>query len=167
MASGDHFDFIKASAFVRQGAALDDILRPSGRLAGVPLGKADAYGSEFAVNHNGTPLATGITVQLLVVDDPENPSPSGNVRLGVSIKPLTSGSSDLSGPPAANEVLATVAVSGTVGVITIADVAVPNAKLAGLAAGGRAFVQVRRVGTDAADTHRGRVLLTGASLRDT
>jgi hypothetical protein len=73
----------------------------------------------------------------------------------------------LTEPAHTNEVLVTVATDATAGEVTIGSAAIANAGLTSLAAGNWARVFIRRVGTDALDTHPGRVLLVGVSIKDT
>lgn len=170
MATGDLIEFLRPGDLQPDNGPLNQnriVPVASTGLGALPLGKSDGYLSMFQVPINGTPLATGLTIGVCIVDDPLNPGAGKNVRLGVTVVPDLTTSGVLTAPAHTNEVLATVAVDATEGEVTIASVAVANAGLTSLAAGNFARVYVRRVGTDALDTHPGRVLLVGVSIKDT
>jgi hypothetical protein len=184
MASGDQFGFFVAkdltpqnglayevplSAVVPPVAATNLGGAPSGIL-GVPLNKDGSHSYQVAsrVWHNGTPLPTGLTFTLGLVDDPMNPNASGAIVVGITVKPVISGTSDYSQTSAGAEVLTTITMPATSGVDKSTTIAIANASLASLAAGNQFVVQVRRVGpSNAADTHTGVVLLTSLTISDT
>jgi hypothetical protein len=182
MASGDLFGYYLGKDLVPQnglayevplspGAPPSSTGGPATGMIGVPLNKdaIHAYQLEGRVNVNGAPLTTGLTFSLSLVDDPMNPNPggAGAISLGVSVKRIVSGTSDLTQTSFGTEVVTTVTMPATSGVVLIQAVAVANANLGSLAAGNHFVVQVRRIGTNAADTHQGVVLCTGVSISDT
>jgi hypothetical protein len=183
MASGDQFDVIRPKDLTPlDGLAyevpLSQVIAPSATtnlggsaqgLVGVPLNR-DAYHYYQAMSRvwaNGTPLPTGLTFKLGLVDDPMNPDASGAIVVGITVKPVISGTSDYSQTSAGTEVTATITMPSTSGVDKATSVAVANANLSSLAAGGAFILQVRRIATNAADTHTGVVLLTSISVSDT
>ena len=175
MAAGDTLAHVRPQDFSRSdGFPGDVILRPNGRVVGNPLGKGDATGKgagDYTGVHfipsTGAPLVIGVTLALLLQDDPENAGAGLVVRLSVSVKPMVTAVDDGTVPLAANEVAASVTINAVAGVVTTALIAIPLAKLNALAAGGWAMVRVRRLGSNSADTHPGRVLLTGCVVKDT
>jgi len=79
-----------------------------------------------------------------------------------------SGTSDLTSTSAATEVGVSITMPSTAGVVILTDTAIANAALpASLAAGDRILVTIRRIGSNAADTHSGRVILGNVTVSDT
>jgi hypothetical protein len=171
MATGDRIDLIDPKSLIPINGIFNEVpLVLSGVFAGVPLPKSDTVGYVFEsrIPTTGTPLSTGLTFSIPVVDDPGNPDVGKVVRLGITVKRLVGGTSDYSLASAATEVFATVTTNATAGVIVLSSVAIANAALpASLAAGDRFLVQIRRNGTNVADTHQGRVLLGKITVSDT
>lgn len=118
---------------------------------------------------NAALLATGLTVELVLADDVNNPGAGKNAVFGVTIGPITSGTStfDESVLTSATEVTATVTMPATPGVMVIQAIALPVADLHGLAAGNTALVRIRRLGSNSSDTHPGRVVMLNADVRNT
>jgi hypothetical protein len=118
-------------------------------------------------------LTTGLTFSFLLADDPLNPDPGHNVEMGVTIGPITPGTSTYDQDPvtgplvSCTEILATVTLPNTAGVLTVASVAVPVSAMHSLAAGGWCMIRVRRLGLHPSDTHRHRVVLLGIDARNT
>jgi hypothetical protein len=138
-------------------------------IAGAPCNKLSnqAYQFQARVPLNGTPLSTGLTCVITVVDDPRNPGAGLVGKFGITIKRLNGGA-DYTQTNASTEVTGNVTMSSTTGNESTLSLAVTKAAIsASLAAGDSVLVQIRRLGTDAADTHPGVILLTGAVLQDT
>ena len=171
MATTDRIDLIDPKSLIPINGVYNEVpLVAVGVFAGVPLPKIDTVGYVFEsrIPTSGTPLTTGLTFSIPLLDDPQNPSVGLVVRLGITVKRLVSGTSDYTLTSAATEVLASVTMPATSGVINVASVAIANAALpASLAAGDRFLVQIRRVGSATADTHQGRVLLGKITVSDT
>jgi hypothetical protein len=174
MASGDLIAFIKPADLCPDlGPDVKPRLVPvapavlANGANAAPLGKEDGYTFLVQVPINGTPLSTGLTAAVVLADDPNNPGAGLAVKIGVTIVPVLTTAGVLSVPATTNEVTATATINATEGVVTITPVAVANNKLTSLAAGNWALVHLRRLGSDAADTHPGRVLIAGVSIKDT
>lgn len=125
---------------------------------------------------NAVALATGLTVELLLLED----TAPGNVDnlyyaavFGVTVGPITSATSTpdenaTTGPlVSTTEVTGTVTMPTTAGVLKTLSIAVPIANMNSLAAGGWAMVRIRRLGANASDTSRNRICLVGVDLRNT
>lgn len=176
MASGDQFALALPRDFWNGNGPNQQLSeRTSGIGAGLPLGRGvgnpapgDAWYFFGRIWANGTPLPTGLTFGLLWSDDPDNSNPAGVVRIGISVARIVSGTYNVRTPTAfGTEVLASLTAPATVGIVTLSSVAVANANLQSLAAGEPFAVKVRRVPTDAADTHTGRILIHAMTVRDT
>ena len=170
MATGDRIDHVRPRDLCPEGTILEAApLVASGNLLGVPLEKLDSKGFSFHVRvpTNGTPLSTGLTFQLALVDDPNNSDPGKVVRIGIAVKVLASGTDDLTTTGAGTEQFFTGTMNATTGVITLVSAAIANANLDSAAAGSLLLVRIRRNGSNAADTHNGRVLLTNITVSDT
>lgn len=168
MASGDQYDVLKPINFIAtNGPSLIPQLVPIGSYAGLPLAKLDTqyYVAEFRAVAG---VATGITIQTGLVEDSANADPGRVVRLGITIKVLASGTDtyDIT-TGAATEVTADVTMDATSGEVVLTNTAITAANADSIAAGSRALIAIRRVGSHANDTHRGRVILTGVTIRDT
>jgi hypothetical protein len=170
MASGDIFERYQPQALTSESGRLGQLV-PAGAVSGVRLGKGgptadgSAYLALGKVWANGTPLSTGLTVEVVIVDDANNPDPGAAVVLGATIVPLTSGGV-ITPPAQTNEATATVTLSSTEGNVTVATITVANSKLSSLAAGNNFLLRLRRVSTAVADTHTGAVILLGATVKD-
>ena len=170
MATGDRIDHIRPRDLSPEGSLLEFApLVQSGNVLGVPLEKLDGKGFTFVVRvpTNGTPLSTGLTFQLALVDDTNNSDPGKVVRIGISVKLLASTTDDLTTTGAGTEQFFTATMNATTGIITLLSAAIANANLDSAAAGSLLLVRVRRNGSNAADTHNGRVLLTNITVSDT
>jgi hypothetical protein len=99
-------------------------------------------------------FATGATFSLMVADDVNNADPGKVARFAVTVKKLATGTDVITLP-------------ATAGVVLVGSVAIVAANLDGAAAGDWVLLRVRRLGTSANDTHRGRVVLLGVEMRDT
>jgi len=172
MATGDRIAVLRGNVFVPSGTALYDHtpLYPTGVLLGMPLVKSDnkAFAATFRVPTSGVPLSTGLTFELELSDDVNNPSPGKNVELGITLKRIVSGTSDFSLTGAAAEVLTAVTMPATSGVALRQVIAIANAALpAGLVAGDLVLISIRRNGGNVLDTHGGVVLLSDVCVSDT
>ena len=179
MASGDLLTHVRPAEFTPDNGPQTGFsrIRPAGALVGLPLGKEDGLSFLFQIPVNGTPLSTGLTVELTWVDDPINPQAGGVINLGVEIIPITSGTTtDVDPAYGTNEVQATATIPATAAAFLSTSVAVANAKLSSAAAGNFVLVHIRRAGvynaTGAAasassDTHAGRPYLLGVVVKDT
>lgn len=121
---------------------------------------------------NASALTTGLTVNLTVLDDPLNSAAGKVAKFGVSIGPITSGTSTVDDDAVTGPLVSTTEVTGVVtltakGVAYNLSIAVAAASMNALAVGGTALIRIRRLGDDAADTHAGRVLLTLVDVRAT
>ena len=173
MASGDIFTQQQPKDLTPQNGIFNEVplvypVSAGGGVAGVPLNKLATQGYQFQcrVWNNGTPLTTGLTVQLALVDDPANSAPPR--RAGRGDDQAAGRLGDYTQTGASTEVTANVTMPATPGQLVTQTIAVAKAAIsASLAAGDNVLVQIRRIGTAAADTHQGRVLLTGATVQDT
>lgn len=170
MASGDQFAALAPTQFVAlNGPSLIPQLVPVGSYAGLPLNKLDTqyYVGEVRATAG---IATGITIGTALVEDPNtaNTDVGKVVRLGITVKVLASGSDtyDIT-TGAATEVTADVTMDATAGEVTLTNTAITAANADSIAAGSRALIAIRRIGSHANDTHRGRVILTSVTVRDT
>ena len=167
MASGDIVASVRPVEFVPDGGPVTfNPLRPVGALTGIPLGKENGFSFLFQVPANGSPLSTGLTATVAIVDDPTSLAPGKVIELGVTIEPFTTSTVDTD-PATTYEVLASCTINATANEPTLTAVAVTNANLSSLAAGNWALCHVRRVGTNAADTHTGRPYCIGVQIKDT
>jgi hypothetical protein len=135
-----------------------------------PKGKSSAYGT-FRVP-NVAALATGLTAALSLMDDTLNTAAGKATKFGVTIGPLTSGTSTPDDNATTGAFVSTTEATATstlttTGLAYTLSVAVPVATMNALAAGGVAMIRIRRLGDDVADTHTGRVLLFGVDVRNT
>lgn len=168
MASGDQYADLKPINFIAaNGPSLIPQLVPVGSYAGLPLAKLDTQ-SYVAEIRAVAGLATGLTIQTGLVEDAANGDPGRVVRLGITIKVLASGTDtyDLA-TGAATEVTADVTMDATSGEVVLTSTAITAANADNIAAGARALIAIRRIGSHANDTHRGRVILTSVTVRDT
>lgn len=170
MASGDQYADLKPIQFTAtNGPSLIPQLVPVGSYAGLPLAKLDTqyYVAEY---RNVAGLTTGITVQTGLVEDSAtyNTDAGRVVRLGITVKKIATGadSYDITSG-AATEVTADVTMDATSGEVVLTSTAITAANADSIAAGDRALIAIRRIGSHANDTHRGRVILMGVTIRDT
>jgi hypothetical protein len=152
---------------------------PVGRYSGVGFNAKTDSGVDWIFRLPATAgLSTGVTLNLLFADDPLNPDPGKVARFGVTcgefagttyipIDPTATGAdvgtettSDVDLPPDTNR--------PTLGKGRNVSVAITTANLgASVAAGDWVRLRLRRIGTHANDTHRGRVVFLGGDVRDT
>lgn len=171
MASGDQFDYIRPrDIFHENGQLIYPPLAQAGQgVFGLALNKLDTnyYNFITRVWANGTPVPTGLTFGLLLVDDPNNTDAGKVVRIGISGKLLVSGTDDLTTTGFSAETATNITMASTSGVVTLSSVAIANAALDTPAASAHMLIRIRRIGSNAGDTHQGKVLLLGVSVRDT
>lgn len=169
MATGDRIDIVPPQRFVREnGVPQRDPLMLVGGVLGLPLSKQD-NGFQFLtrVPTNGTPLSTGLTFQILLVDEPNNSDPGKVVRLGVTVKKIASGTDDLTQTGAGTEGAVNVTMPSTSGVAIVGSVAITTSNADSPSAGDLLLVRVRRIGSNAADTHKGVVCVAQVTVSDT
>lgn len=139
----------------------------TGDLRGLRLHKMDGdfYNWVFQIPANLT-MATGLTFTVVLVDDGALPSDLGKVvRLAVSVKLLASAeSTDLDAAGSA-ETAANITLQATTGQVTVATIAVTA--LDSAAVGNVVALRLRRVGSNAADTCQGSVILLGVFAKNT
>lgn len=172
MATTEQFDVIRATDLIpAQGnnAQVQLVTCGDGLIAGAPLRKLDTSGYMFIsrIPALGTPLPTGLTFGLILVDDPNNTGAGLVIRVGITVKLLATGTDTLTFTGAATETEASITMDATTGEYTLSSVAIANAALDSLAASSVYLVRIRRIGTAATDTHTGTVLLLGVTVRDT
>lgn len=169
MATGDRIDIVPPQRFVPEvGQPTDIRLRPSGVFLGFPMADADG-GFNFLtrVPNNGTPLSTGLTFQLLLVDDPNNSDAGKVARFGVTVKKIASGTDDLTATGAGTETAGNATMPSTAGVGVVLSLAVTTANADAPSAGDLLLVRIRRIASNAADTHKGVVLVAQVTVSDT
>lgn len=169
MATGDRIDIVPPQRFVPENGPVTDVkLRQSGAVLGFPLPDADT-GFYFMsrVPTNGTPVSTGLTFQILLVDDPSNSDPGKVVRLGVTVKKIASTTDDLTATGAGTEAVGTATMNATTGIVTALSIAVTTSNADSIAAGDLIEVRIRRTGSNASDTHKGVVLVAQVTVSDT
>jgi hypothetical protein len=118
------------------------------------------YTDVIKIPGNAT-LTTGVKFDLVCTDDGKNANDLGLVAvLGVTVKKLVSGTDtfDVTASGGA-EVTANVTLAATTNVATILTISVPTASLDSAAAGDTIVVRFRRVGSNASDTLKGRVVV--------
>jgi hypothetical protein len=171
MATTEQFDHVRAGDLSPLGGLVSQFSNrfavSAGGLIGRPLGKNDGYQFLVRIPALGTPVTTGLTFTLLRVDEASNGDASKVIRVGITAKLLASGTDTLTQTGASAEAEADLTSDATVGEATATDIAVATAALDVVAAGVWLLVQVRRIGTHANDTHSGRVILLGLTVRDT
>jgi hypothetical protein len=171
MASGDEIAYLRPLDLTPENGPphAPELQRLVGGVLGRLLRKQDAagYQSVLRIPSNGTPLGTGLTLQLATVDDPSNADPGKVYRLGVTVKKLASGTDNLTQTGAGTEATADVTADATSGELILTNVAVTTANADSPAAGDLVLVRIRRIGSHANDTHTGVPLLLGVSVRDT
>jgi hypothetical protein len=116
-------------------------------------------------------LVTGLTFKFMLVDDGTNAADLGSViQLEVTPFNLSTALSVVDWSLAASKGTPTtvnVTLGATTGLPILASVAIADAGLAGLAAGGIFGMRLRRIGDAAADTCQGRAILLGGSITNT
>lgn len=170
MATTEVLDFIKPSQMVpiHGDPGTTNLVRVGdGLVAGFPLPKLDGVGFTFVsrIPALGTPVGTGLTFGLLLVDDPGNTGAGLVVRVGITVKKIVSGTDTLTFTGADTETEASVTMDATTGEVVAAAVACTA--IDSLAASSWYLVRVRRLGIASTDTHLGRVICIGAEVRDT
>lgn len=171
MATTELITFIRPQDFVAEtGFASPPRLVKVGGLVGFPMNKLDDQGVQFEMRVPllGTPLSTGLTFQTMLVDDPNNSDVGKVVHLGITVKLLATGVDSLViGTAGGTEQLFDVTMPATSGLVILTATAIANANLDTAVAGARLLVRIRRNGSHANDTHKGRVVLCGVSISDT
>lgn len=170
MASGDQYAFLQAKDFnaVNGSTPFPQLVQVSPGIWGLPLNKLDTqyYVAEFRAVAG---LATGLTIQTAIVEDPNttgNTDAGKVVRLGVNFKNLATGADTYDYTTSAGtEAEFSVTCDATSGEIVLTSTACTNTD--SIAAGGRGLIIIRRIGSSSSDTHKGRVVLMGVSIRDT
>jgi len=121
--------------------------------------------SEVVKISNAATLTTGVKIDLCLVDDGADPSDLGKaVVFGATVKLLASGTDSLDMTAGAGaEQTATITLAATAGLVTIGSILIPTANLDSAAVGNHIAIQLRRIGTNAADTCRGRVIVLKAT----
>ncbi len=172
MASGDIFTQQQPKDLTPQNGIFNEVplvypVSAGGGVAGVPLNswRRRATSSSAALERHATD------------DRPHGPARAGRRpgqlgrrprRAGPATIKRLAGSGDYTQTGGSTEVTANVTMPATPGQLVTQTIAVAKAAIsASLAAGDNVLVQIRRIGTAAADTHQGRVLLTGATVQDT
>lgn len=112
-------------------------------------------------------LATGFTFQVMIAEDANNIGVAKAVRMAITVKKLAGGTDVISAAGAGTETGGTLTLPSTAGVVLTGTITIVIANADGVAAGDWVMIRVRRLGTNAADTHRGRVVLLGVDVRDT
>lgn len=119
-------------------------------------------------------LATGLTFKLIVAEDTtDSPATGGNCVFGVNVFPLANGSNyyvaDTTNLGTETTVTQAMPTSSNLGKTMEISAAIANANLpnAGLAANVWVGVRVRRLGANASDTCKSRILLLGVTVTDT
>lgn len=171
MATTEQFDHIRA-ADLSPLAGLVSLFtarfaQSAGGLLGRPLAKGDGYQFLVRIPALGTPVATGLTFTFLLVDEANNADAGKVIRLGITAKLLATGTDTTLQTGASAEAEADATSDATAGEVTAVSVAVATAALDAVAASSWLLVQVRRIGTHANDTHSGRVIILGITVRDT
>ena len=110
-------------------------------------------------------LTTGIKVDLVCIDDGKEAFDLGkDAKFAVTVKKLVSGTDTLDVTASGGtETAGTVTLAATSGVVKTLTISVPNAALDSAAAGDTIAIRFRRLGSDAADTLQGRVLVLRAT----
>jgi hypothetical protein len=130
------------------------------------------YVTTFRVPKNLT-VGTGLTFVFYLSDDGTNSADLGTgVKLGVTLLDITQGPSnfnlDVAKTELATEVTVTATLAATTGVASVTTLNIASASLpASLAAGDVLAMRVRRIGTNAADTCNGRVILYCVEVNNT
>jgi hypothetical protein len=129
----------------------------------------DYYNTIVLIPSNLT-LTTGITFKFRVTDDGTSSADLGLVvQFGLTVYNVDSASFNVSLPSAAAgaEQTVNVTLSATSGNIVSGSIAVANAQLASAGAGNTILLRLRRIGTAAADTCPGRVVIANSHLNNT
>lgn len=169
MASGDQIDILRPADFTPEKGLSRDPGKflEAGGILGRPLQKGDGWQALVRVPSGGTPLGTGLTVQVATADEANNSDPSKVYRLGLSFKKIASGTDNLGSSGFGTESTADVTANATTGVATLTNIAVTTANADAPSAGDLLLMRIRRIGTHANDTHSGVPVLLGATVRDT
>lgn len=112
-------------------------------------------------------LVTGATATLMVADDINNPSVGKVAVFAITYKLLTSATDVIDWSTAGTETTVSITMPSTAGVIKTGAIAVVVANMDSVAASAWVAIRIRRLGTNSADTHRGRVVLLEVDIRDT
>lgn len=174
MATGDIFATVRPTELARANAPdgwISQLQAVGAGMRGVPLRKLDTDDMYFLfrVPINGTPVATGITVEFMLDESarPGEQSAGSAVVIEVQVKKIVSGTDDETETGTGTAEKATVTMNATTGIVTVGSIAVTTAQADNIAAGSWVLVQLRRIGSDAADTHPHSVILLGLTIKDT
>jgi hypothetical protein len=154
------------------GSPAEQITVGMGAGLGFPAGQTSAIMLAARVPES-VGLATGPTIDLLLADDPNNADPGRVAVLGVTVGLITSGTSTFDEDPAtgplagSTEATGTITLAGAPGVLRTLAIAVPVASMPGVGSSKWCLIRIRRLGLDARDAHRGRVVLLGVDIRNT
>jgi len=176
MASGDTLvqippqDFIPENEGAPSGGAFG--LVASGYSRALSFGPSKDTGA-YAVRRMPATYsdATGVTINLLVSDDPLNPAVSKNARFGVSIIPVGGSGAyyPFDNTNVGTEQKGTVTLASTAGQAAVPlTITVAKAVMGGVVSAKFFMLRVRRLGTDALDTATaGRVLVHNVTITET
>ena len=140
---------------------------PVGLASGLGYNKSTDSGAVWVQRLPATAaLATGATFVLMVADDVNNPGAGLVARFAVTVKKLATGTDVVTVAGAGTETTVDLTLPATPGIVLTGTVAIVVANMDGAAASDWVLIRVRRIGTAAQDTHRGRVVLLGVDVRD-
>lgn len=131
----------------------------------------DAYDFFLTIPTDAT-VGTGLTFRLFLCDDGDALTPPvasfATIQIGLTVKKIVSGTdtSDMS-TAAGAEKTSDIALSTTAKVMTVSDFAVANADLDSAGAGDNVMIRLRRIGSAATDTFRGRAVLAHLTVFNT
>lgn len=169
MASGDQYAFLQPKDFnaVNGSTPFPQLVQVSPGIWGLPMAKLDTqyYVAEFRAVAG---LVTGLTIQTAICEDPNTTNTDAGkvVRLGVNFKKLGTGADTYDYTTSAGtEAEFSVTCDATSGEVVLTSTACTNTD--SLAAGDRGLIIIRRIGSSSSDTHKGRVVLMGVTIRDT
>lgn len=120
---------------------------------------------------NAVALATGLTIEFIVADDPLNCPGGGGLHavFDFIIAPITSGTTlfDESGLASSTLDSVTLTMASTPGAMTKGTITAVVAHMNSLAAGNWAIGRFRRNGSNASDTDTNALRLVGVDIRNT
>lgn len=131
----------------------------------------DAYDFFLTIPTDAT-VGTGLTFRLFLCDDGDTLTPPvasfATIQIGLTVKKIVSGTdtSDMT-TAAGTEQTSDIALSTTSKVMTVSDFAVANANLDSAGAGDNVMIRLRRIGSAATDTFRGRAVLAHLTVFNT
>ncbi len=171
--ANEFVDILRPRDLIRgngQNSIVDLVPTPGGDLQGVPLRKLDNEYYQFITQIPGSlTVGTGLTFTAMITDDGVDADDLGKVvRLGVTVKRLVSGTdnTDLDSGASA-EATVDITLDATSGEVKSGTAAIANAALDSIAAGDVFAVRVRRIGSHANDTCKGRAILLVVGVKNT